>query len=40
MILHKAASVTANELEQQPVTGKLNKITSLMGFLFLTAKAN
>ena len=33
-------SVTANELEQQPVAGKLNRITSLMDFLFLTAKAN
>ena len=33
-------SVTDNELKQHPVTRKLNKTTSLMDFLFLTAKAN
>ena len=33
-------SVTDNELKQHPVTRKLNKTTSPMDFLFLTAKAN
>ena len=33
-------SVTDNELKQHPVTRKLNKTTSLMDFLILTAKAN
>ena len=31
---------TVNELEQQPVTLKLMKITSPMDFQFLTAKAS